>query len=319
MLQPIRSRPSASFSTEFGQKLVELGKTHENLCAITAAMKYGTGLQFFYREFPKRFFDVGMAEQHAVTFAAGLAAGGMIPVVAVYSSFLQRAFDQIVHDVCIQNLHVIFAVDRAGLVGSDGETHQGIFDLSFLSTMPGMTVISPMDGAELTEVLDFALGQMDGPVAVRYPRGKAYCCEKEEREPIVYAKAELLYEGKDVLILAVGNMVSKACEVRKKLAVQGIHPTIVNMRFVKPFDEDLVRELAISHRLIVTMEDNVYTGGFSEQIQAFLLRERIYHKCLSVCFPDQFIEHGTPEELYEKYGLDAVSVSNRIVRKINGE
>ena len=180
-------------------------------------------------------------------------------------------------------------------------------------------MISPMDGAELTEVLDFALEQMDGPVAVRYPRGKAYCCEKEEREPIVYAKAELLYEGKDVLILAVGNMVSKACEVRKKLAVQGIHPTIVNMRFVKPFDEDLVRELAISHRLIVTMEDNVYTGGFSEQIQAFLLRERIYHKCLSVCFPDQFIEHGTPEELYEKYGLDAVSVSNRIVRKINGE
>ncbi len=262
---------------------------------------------------------MGIAEEHAVTFAAGLAAGGMRPVVSLYSTFLQRAYDQMIHDVCLGSLPVIFTVDRSGIVGNDGETHQGIFDLSFLSTMPGMTVISPMDGAELTEVLDFALGQMDGPVAVRYPRGKAYCCEKEEREPIVYAKAELLYEGKDVLILAVGNMVSKACEVRKKLAVQGIHPTIVNMRFVKPFDEDLVRELAISHRLIVTMEDNVYTGGFSEQIQAFLLRERIYHKCLSVCFPDQFIEHGTPEELYEKYGLDAASVSNRIVRKINGE
>ena len=238
---------------------------------------------------------------------------------SLWCQYIHRAYDQMIHDVCLGSLPVIFTVDRSGIVGNDGETHQGIFDLSFLSTMPGMTVISPMDGAELTEVLDFALGQMDGPVAVRYPRGKAYCCEKEEREPIVYAKAELLYEGKDVLILAVGNMVSKACEVRKKLAVQGIHPTIVNMRFVKPFDEDLVRELAISHRLIVTMEDNVYTGGFSEQIQAFLLRERIYHKCLSVCFPDQFIEHGTPEELYEKYGLDAASVSNRIVRKINGE
>ena len=308
-----------TYTDVFGNWMMEKGKAHEELVSVCAAMPDGTGTAAFAKTFPSRAFDVGIAEEHAVTFAAGLAAGGMRPVVSLYSTFLQRAYDQMIHDVCLGSLPVIFTVDRSGIVGNDGETHQGIFDLSFLSTMPGMTVISPMDGAELTEVLDFALNQMDGPVAVRYPRGKAYCCEKEEREPIVYAKAELLYEGKDVLILAVGNMVSKACEGRKKLAVQGIHPTIVNMRFVKPFDEDLVRELAISHRLIVTMEDNVYTGGFSEQIQAFLLRERIYHKCLSVCFPDQFIEHGTPEELYEKYGLDAASVSNRIVRKINGE
>ena len=308
-----------TYTNIFSDWLLSRGAQCNELVSVCAAMPDGTGTAAFAKTFPSRAFDVGIAEEHAVTFAAGLAAGGMRPVVSLYSTFLQRAYDQMIHDVCLGSLPVIFTVDRSGIVGNDGETHQGIFDLSFLSTMPGMTVISPMDGAELTEVLDFALGQMDGPVAVRYPRGKAYCCEKEEREPIVYAKAELLYEGKDVLILAVGNMVSKACEVRKKLAVQGIHPTIVNMRFVKPFDEDLVRELAISHRLIVTMEDNVYTGGFSEQIQAFLLRERIYHKCLSVCFPDQFIEHGTPEELYEKYGLDAASVSNRIVRKINGE
>lgn len=308
-----------TYTNIFSDWLLSRGAQCNELVSVCAAMPDGTGTAAFAKTFPSRAFDVGIAEEHAVTFAAGLAAGGMRPVVSLYSTFLQRAYDQMIHDVCLGSLPVIFTVDRSGIVGNDGETHQGIFDLSFLSTMPGMTVISPMDGAELTEVLDFALGQMDGPVAVRYPRGKAYCCEKEEREPIVYAKAELLYEGKDVLILAVGNMVSKACEVRKKLAVQGIHPTIVNMRFVKPFDEDLVRELAISHRLIVTMEDNVYTGGFSEQIQAFLLRERIYHKCLSGCFPDQFIEHGTPEELYEKYGLDAASVSNRIVRKINGE
>ena len=314
-----KPKEEATYTDIFAKTICELAQTHEKLVTITAAMMDGCGLKGFAKRFPDRFFDVGIAEEHAVTFACGLAAGGFHPFFAVYSSFLQRGYDQILHDMCMQNLPVTLMLDRAGLVGNDGETHQGIFDLSFLSTMPGMTVISPMDGAELTEVLDFALGQMDGPVAVRYPRGKAYCCEKEEREPIVYAKAELLYEGKDVLILAVGNMVSKACAVRKKLAVQGIHPTIVNMRFVKPFDEDLVRELAISHRLIVTMEDNVYTGGFSEQIQAFLLRERIYHKCLSVCFTDQFIEHGTPEELYEKYGLDAASVSNRIVRKINGE
>ena len=308
-----------TYTNIFSDWLLSRGAQCNELVSVCAAMPDGTGTAAFAKTFPSRAFDVGIAEEHAVTFAAGLAAGGMRPVVSLYSTFLQRAYDQMIHDVCLGSLPVIFTVDRSGIVGNDGETHQGIFDLSFLSTMPGMTVISPMDGAELTEVLDFALNQMDGPVAVRYPRGKAYCCEKEEREPIVYAKAELLYEGKDVLILAVGNMVSKACEVRKKLAVQGIHPTIVNMRFVKPFDEDLVRELAISHRLIVTMEDNVYTGGFSEQIQAFLLRERIYHKCLSGCFPDQFIEHGTPEELYEKYGLDAASVSNRIVRKINGE
>lgn len=308
-----------TYTNLFSDWLLKRGAQYDELVSVCAAMPDGTGTAAFANEFPERAFDVGIAEEHAVTFAAGLAAGGMRPVVSLYSTFLQRAYDQMIHDVCLGNLPVIFTVDRSGIVGNDGETHQGIFDISFLSTMPKMTVISPMDGEELVKSLDFVLEKMDGPVAIRYPRGRAYSFEKEDREPIVYGKAELLYEGKDVLILAVGNMVEKACLVRERLVSKGFYPTIVNMRFIKPFDEEMIRQLAPKHRLIVTMEDNVYTGGFSEQIQAFLLRERIYHRCLNVCFPNRFIEHGTPEELYEKYGLDEETVANRILRKINGE
>ena len=254
---------------------------------------------------------MGIAEEHAVTFAAGLAAGGMKPVVSLYSTFLQRSYDQVLHDVCINQLPVLFTVDRSGIVGNDGETHQGIYDISFLSSIPHMTIISPMDGDELVQALEFGLS-MDGPVAVRYPRGRAFEYSCQERKEFSFGEAEVLLEGKDVLILAVGNMVEKALQAASLLEEKGISPTIVNMRFVKPFDEKLVHQLATRHRYIVTMEDNVKSGGFGEKIQSFLLREKIYHKSIAVCFPDQFVEHGTPEEIYEKYGMDAKSVANRI-------
>ena len=240
----------------------------------------------------------------------------MRPVVSLYSTFLQRAYDQLVHDVCINNMPVILAVDRSGIVGRDGETHQGIFDISYLGTMPNMTILSPMDGEELVSALDFALTEMETPVAVRYPRGEALLPGKKgvtDREEWEYGRAEVLQKGKDVLILAVGNMVEKALEAAGYLKEKAIHPTIVNMRFVKPFDTELVLALAKKHRLVVTMEDNVYSGGFSEKIQAFLQAQRMNRvKCLAVCLPDTFIEHGAPEELYEKYGMDAESVAGKI-------
>lgn len=307
----IDSSETLTYTKIFEQWLLAKGEEKENLVSVCAAMPDGTGVKAFAETYPERAFDVGIAEEHAVTFAAGLAAGGMRPVVSLYSTFLQRAYDQMIHDVCLNSLPVLFTVDRSGIVGNDGETHQGIFDISYLTSMPNMTVISPMDGAEFVEALDFSL-QVDGPVAVRYPRGQAFVFEGEERKPIEYGKAELLTEGKDVLILAVGNMVEKALAATALLEKNHIHATVVNMRFVKPFDEELVRDLASKHHCVVIMEDNVKSGGFSEKIEAFLLRERMYRKCLSICFPDQFIEHGTPEEIYEKYGMDAVSVAEKV-------
>lgn len=305
-----------TYTKIFEQWMLAAGREREDIVSVCAAMPDGTGVRAFSKEFPERFFDVGIAEEHAVTFAAGLAAGGMRPVVSLYSTFLQRAYDQLVHDVCINNMSVILAVDRSGIVGRDGETHQGIFDISYLGTMPNMTILSPMDGEELVSALDFALTEMETPVAVRYPRGEALLPGKKgvtDREEWEYGRAEVLQKGKDVLILAVGNMVEKALEAAGYLKEKAIHPTIVNMRFVKPFDTDLVLALAKKHRLVVTMEDNVYSGGFSQKIQAFLQAQRMNRvKCLAVCLPDAFIEHGAPEELYEKYGMDAESVAGRI-------
>lgn len=305
-----------TYTKIFEQWMLAAGREREDIVSVCAAMPDGTGVRAFSKEFPERFFDVGIAEEHAVTFAAGLAAGGMRPVVSLYSTFLQRAYDQLVHDVCINNMPVILAVDRSGIVGRDGETHQGIFDISYLGTMPNMTILSPMDGEELVSALDFALTEMETPVAVRYPRGEALLPGKKgvtDREEWEYGRAEVLQKGKDVLILAVGNMVEKALEAAGYLKEKAIHPTIVNMRFVKPFDTELVLALAKKHRLVVTMEDNVYSGGFSEKIQAFLQAQRMNRvKCLAVCLPDAFIEHGAPEELYEKYGMDAESVAGRI-------
>ncbi|MCH5251674.1 MAG: 1-deoxy-D-xylulose-5-phosphate synthase [Lachnospiraceae bacterium] len=302
-----------TYTKIFEQWLLAVGGTREEIVSVCAAMPDGTGVQAFSEKYPERSFDVGIAEEHAVTFAAGLAAGGLRPVVSLYSTFLQRAYDQILHDVCINEMPVIFTVDRSGIVGRDGETHQGIFDISYLSSMPNMTILSPMDGEELVSALNFVLDTMNTPAAIRYPRGKAYRIEMEKRPAFEYGKAEVLAEGREVLILAVGNMVAKALAAAKLLEKNRISPTVVNMRFVKPFDEDLVRSLAKKHRIVVTMEDNIYSGGFSEKLQAFLQKERIRRvKCLAICLPDVFVEHGSPEELYEKYGMDAESVAEKI-------
>ena len=304
---------SLTYTKIFSDWLVEMGEKEESLVSVCAAMPEGTGVQEFAEKYPERAFDVGIAEEHAVTFAAGLAAGGMRPIVSLYSTFLQRAYDQILHDVCIGNLPVIFTVDRSGIVGKDGETHQGIFDISYLASMPNMTILSPMDGEELVQALNYAVEEVQGPVAIRYPRGSAFLHEEDERPDYEMGKAEVLQEGKDVVIFAVGNMVEKALMAAENLRQDKIYPTIVNMRFVKPFDKDLVDKLANKHSLIVTMEDNVYQGGFSQMVQAFLQEKGFMRKkCLPVCLPDSFIEHGDPEELYEKYGMDGDSVAEKI-------
>ena len=223
--------------------------------------------------FPERFFDVGIAEEHAVTFSAGLAAAGLKPIFAVYSSFLQRAYDQILHDVCIQNLPVVFAIDRAGLVGSDGETHQGIFDVSYLSTIPNMTILAPKNKWELSDMIKYAV-DFEAPIAVRYPRGEAYDGLKEFREPIVYGKGEWIYRESEILLFALGSMVKTAVTVRAALKEKGYSCSLVNARFAKPFDEELLLEAAKGHRLVVTMEENVINGGFGERITEFYYGNR---------------------------------------------
>ena len=308
---PLSSSGKANYTDIFSTVMRKFGDREEKVVAVTAAMPDGTGLKRFRNMFPERFFDVGIAEEHAVTFAAGLALGGMIPVVAVYSSFLQRAVDQIIEDVCLQNLHVIFAVDRAGLVGSDGETHQGCFDLTYLSMIPNMTVMAPKNKWELSDMMKFAV-QYQGPIAIRYPRGEAYDGLEEYREPICKGLSEVLFEGKDIALLAVGSMVKTGVQVRELLLKDGETPTLVNARFVKPLDEKLLSRLAQKHKLFVTMEENVATGGFGSQVADYMRRMHPEVRVLTIALPDSFIEHGNPEKLKEKAGIDGVSVYRKI-------
>ena len=308
---PLSSSGKANYTDIFSTVMRKFGDREEKVVAVTAAMPDGTGLKRFRNMFPERFFDVGIAEEHAVTFAAGLALGGMIPVVAVYSSFLQRAVDQIIEDVCLQNLHVIFAVDRAGLVGSDGETHQGCFDLTYLSMIPNMTVMAPKNKWELSDMMKFAV-QYQGPIAIRYPRGEAYYGLEEYREPICKGRSEVLFEGKDIALLAVGSMVKTGVQVRKMLMEDGENPTLVNARFVKPLDEKLLSQLTEQHKLFVTMEENVAAGGFGSQVADYMRRMHPEVRVLTIALPDSFIEHGNPEKLKEKAGIDGVSVYRKI-------
>ena len=308
---PLNNNGKANYTDIFSTVMRKFGDREEKVVAVTAAMPDGTGLKRFRNMFPDRFFDVGIAEEHAVTFAAGLALGGMIPVVAVYSSFLQRAVDQIIEDVCLQNLHVIFAVDRAGLVGSDGETHQACFDLSYLSMIPNMTVMAPKNKWELSDMMKFAVSY-DGPIAVRYPRGEAYDGLEEFREPIVRGRSEMICRGKGIALLAVGSMVKTAEAVRKKLLEDGENPTLVNARFVKPLDKKMLDSLAKDHEVIVTMEENVKSGGFGSAVVEYLHTAYPEVQVLSAALPDVFMEHGSPEKLKEKAGIDAGSIYNRI-------
>lgn len=309
---PSKARTSASYTDIFSTVMCKLGDRDKLVVAITAAMPDGTGLKRFRNRFPERFFDVGIAEEHAVTFAAGLAAGGLKPIVAIYSSFLQRAYDQILHDVCIQNLPVVFAIDRAGLVGSDGETHQGIFDLSYLSSIPNMHIMAPKNKWELSDMIKFAVN-LGVPVAIRYPRGEAYTGLQQYRAPIVYGKSEALYEEEDLVLMAVGSMVKTAEKVREELKQRGYSCSLVNARFVKPIDEELIKQLSKEHRLIVTLEENVASGGYGEKVRAYL--DRIEASCshMAITIPDAYVEHGNVEVLRQELGLDADSIVKRII------
>ena len=312
--RPVAEKKYPTYTDVFSKKMCQLGETHPELVAVTAAMPDGTGVAAFGKRFPDRFFDVGIAEAHAVTSAAGMAAAGLRPVVAVYSSFLQRGYDQILHDVCIQNLPVIFAVDRAGLVGSDGETHQGIFDYSYLTSIPNMSVAAPKNLWELRAMLDFAM-DYKAPFAIRYPRGTAYRGLKEFMQPISYGKGEMLYEEEDIALLAVGSMVSTGEHVREKLKEEGYSCTLANARFVKPFDKELVERLAKNHRLIVTMEENVLQGGFGLPVTAYIHEHHPQVKVLNISLPDAYVEHGNVSVLREGLGID----SDSIIRKLKTE
>lgn len=324
-----------TYTDVFSDWMVRKGKECKDIVSVCAAMPDGTGTKAFAEQYPERFFDVGIAEEHAVTFAAGLAAGGLKPVVSIYSTFLQRAYDQIIHDVCLNNLPVIFAVDRSGIVGRDGDTHQGIFDISYLTSIPNLTVLSPMDGKELEMCLEFAY-ECEGPVAIRYPRGEVYDLEEAGgvhtpiraiKSSVVMSKSEIWDMADaggevsgDVVMFAVGNMVQTALKVAYILKEKKIDCTVVNMRFVKPFDEKRIRLLAQKHTMVVTLEDNQKTGGFGQQAEAVLTESgTIPEAFMNVSVGDCFVEHGSPEELYERLEMNAESIAEKIVKQLAKE
>lgn len=311
---PTKPRTVANYTDIFSTVMTKIGARDEKVVAITAAMPDGTGLKRFRNLYPDRFFDVGIAEEHAVTFAAGLAAGGLKPVVAIYSSFLQRAYDQILHDVCIQNLPVVFAIDRAGLVGSDGETHQGIFDLSYLSSIPNMHVMAPKNKWELSDMMKFAL-QLGKPVAVRYPRGEAYAGLQQFRAPVLLGKAEALYAEGEICLMAVGSMVKAAEKVRELLHEEGHKCSIINGRFIKPIDEEAVCWAAQNHCLVVTMEENVASGGYGEKVREYM--DTLENDCrlLNITIPDEYVEHGNVDLLKKEIGMDEESIVCRILKE----
>lgn len=299
-----------TYTDIFSDTILEAAKEREDIVAVSAAMPSGTGLTAMASKYPKRFFDVGIAEEHAVTFAAGMAAGGLKPVVAIYSTFLQRAYDQILHDVCIGKLPVVFAVDRAGLVGSDGETHQGIFDIAYLRSMPNMTVMAPKNAWELRQMMLFALEQ-NTPTAIRYSRGAAWEGLQDHQQEITMGKAEWICEGQEIALLAAGNMVETAMWVREHLKAEGQKVSVVNMRFVKPIDEEVLQKIKERHSKVVTLEEGVFNGGFGEAVSAWY--EGTPMRVLNIALPDQFIEHGSVTELKKKYGLDPESITQKIL------
>ena len=312
-----KKRQLPAWTDVFSTVMCKMGAREERLAAVTAAMPEGTGLKRFRNMYPNRFFDVGIAEEHAVTFAAGLAVAGLIPVVAVYSSFLQRGFDQIIHDVCLQNLHVIFAIDRAGLVGSDGETHQGIFDLSYLSAIPNLRVMAPKNKWELADMLKFAIAG-DGPFAIRYPRGTACAQMQEFRAPIRIGESETLYDEKGIALIACGGMVNTALEVRARLRDLGYGCSLINARFIKPIDEEMLMRTVKDHSLIVTMEENVRTGGFGDHVLEYINDINAGVRVINVALPDDYIEHGSVDVLRRETGVDAESIARRIISEYIG-
>ncbi len=315
--EPLKQKGKVSYTDTFSHYISKFAGENQKITAITAAMPDGTGLKRFKHMYPDRFFDVGIAEGHAVTFAAGLASAGLKPYVAIYSSFLQRAYDQIIHDVCIQNLPVVFAIDRAGFVGGDGETHQGIFDLSYLNSIPNMSICAPKNRFELADMLKYST-YFNGPLAIRYPRGEAYDGLKDYREPIKYGKAEVIYKEKDIALMAVGSMVKEAEKARALLKERGYNVTLINARFVKPFDERCIIDMADSHKLLVTLEENVINGGFGEQVLKFVNNAGVDINVLNIAVPNQYLEQGNVDVLRREAGLDSESIADRVERRYKG-
>ena len=313
-----KSGGAPAYTTIFGKALLEIAKQNSQVVAITAAMPDGTGLDILQKEMPERYFDVGIAEEHAVTFAAGLATQGIIPVVAIYSTFLQRAFDQIIHDVALQKLHVVFVLDRAGLVGADGPTHHGSFDLTYLRLIPNMVIMAPKDEAELRDMLFTAINYKEGPVAIRYPRGSALGVPLQNGfTEIPIAKAEKIESGDDVVLLAVGNMVEYAKKASEKLLADGIHAEIINMRFVKPLDTDILDECAKRFEKIVTIEESTIVGGFGSGLLEYFSEKKYKNEILRIGLPDQFVDHGTQEELHHIIGIDPDGIVGKIKLFLN--
>ncbi|MBI5663285.1 MULTISPECIES: 1-deoxy-D-xylulose-5-phosphate synthase [Ignavibacterium] len=306
-----------AYTTIFGNALVEIVKQNPKVVGITGAMPDGTGLDILQKECPKNYFDVGIAEEHAVTFAAGLATQGIIPVVAIYSTFLQRAFDQIIHDVALQKLHVVFVMDRAGLVGADGPTHHGAFDISYLRFIPGMVIMAPKDEAELRNMLFTAVEYKNGPIAMRYPRGSALGVQvKAGFEKIEIGKAETLKSGEDVALLAFGSMVNYSLIASEKLENHGIHSEVVNMRFAKPLDYNLLDEIASRFKKIVTLEENSIIGGFGSAVIEYFADKNYKNDILRIGLPDKFVDHGTQEELHKMLGIDPDGIVKSVIHFI---
>lgn len=317
---PVKKEGMPRYTAVFGKTIVELARKDENLVAITAAMPLGTGLDTFRNEFPSRFFDVGIAEQHAVTFAAGLSLEGMKPFAVIYSTFLQRAYDQIIHDVALQKLPVKFALDRAGLVGEDGPTHHGVFDLSYLRLIPHMVIMAPKDGNELRDMMYTALNYQQGPIALRYPRDRVPdVAEKEQIENIKIGTWEILRRGKDVAILAVGTMVYLSLKAAENLSNRGISATVVNARFVKPMDAEMLLQLVHDHKYIVTVEENSVIGGFGSGVATLLSQKGIKNNIKIIGLPDRFVEHGSRQKLLELVGLTDTKIADNIEAFVKGE
>ena len=314
----LAAKKTSCYTDIFAKKIVEMGSRHEELTAITAAMAQGTGLIRFEEAYPTRFFDVGIAEQHAVTFAAGMAAAGMVPVVAIYSSFLQRAYDQILQDVCLQNLHVIFAIDRAGLVGQDGETHQGIYDLAYLSHMPHMTVLAPKNRYELEAMLDFAY-DYDGPIAIRYPRGSAYKGHADKQAPIVYGKSEVIQEEKEVAVFSCGHMMEETDRLVEQLRTMQIPVSLINVRFESMLDTELIDRLMQTHTIFVTLEDTIVQGGYSEKLEFYLAQKANpeSYRFISGAIPLPSVPQGAIPELRHHMQIDAESLAAQVAEQYN--
>lgn len=307
----IKGSGSKSISLQVGQKLVQMANENDNIVAITAAMPSGTGLNVFEKAHPSRFFDVGIAEQHATTFAAGLAKSSMKPYFAVYSSFLQRGYDQLIHDVCITKKPVTFLIDRSGIVGNDGETHHGMFDLSYLNIVPNITVMAPKDSKELDLMMDLSL-EIDSPLAIRYPRGNTYDLNIGEYEPIKIGSYEVLSQGSNIAILAIGTMVKHSIEAKGILLKDNINPTIVNARFLKPIDESLLHSIFKEHKTIVTIEDNVVAGGFGSRINQFAINNNYKSKIVNIGLPEEFVPHGNADDVYDSINLSPSKIADKI-------